>query len=70
MGHRVSYPCYSSPLELTDNDILRSLTHDLVLPIWKSTSSISLMIDKKAKRYDLSCFTVLMKWGKILTLEC
>jgi len=26
-----------------------SLTHDLVLPIWKSTSSISLMIDKKAK---------------------
>ncbi|KAI0251918.1 S-adenosyl-L-methionine-dependent methyltransferase [Lactifluus subvellereus] len=26
-----------------------SLTHDLVLPIWKSASSISLMIDKKAK---------------------
>ncbi|KAI0305143.1 S-adenosyl-L-methionine-dependent methyltransferase [Multifurca ochricompacta] len=26
-----------------------TLTHDLVLPIWKSTSSISLMIDKKAK---------------------
>ncbi|KAI0280399.1 cytosine-5--methyltransferase [Russula aff. rugulosa BPL654] len=26
-----------------------SLTHDLVLPIWKSTSSVSLMIDKKAK---------------------
>ncbi|KAF8480122.1 S-adenosyl-L-methionine-dependent methyltransferase [Russula ochroleuca] len=26
------------------------LTHDLVLPIWKSTSSVSLMIDKKAKR--------------------
>jgi multisite-specific tRNA:(cytosine-C5)-methyltransferase len=25
------------------------LTHDLVLPIWKSTSSVSLMIDKKAK---------------------
>ncbi|ETW75883.1 hypothetical protein HETIRDRAFT_436831 [Heterobasidion irregulare TC 32-1] len=26
-----------------------SLTHDLVLPIWKSTASVSLMIDKKAK---------------------
>jgi len=26
-----------------------SLTHDLVLPIWKSTSSVSLMVDKKAK---------------------
>ncbi|KAH9968217.1 S-adenosyl-L-methionine-dependent methyltransferase [Russula dissimulans] len=26
-----------------------SLTHDLVLPIWKSTSSAVLMIDKKAK---------------------
>ncbi|THH19611.1 hypothetical protein EW146_g1598 [Bondarzewia mesenterica] len=26
-----------------------SLTHDLVLPIWKSATSVSLMIDKKAK---------------------
>ena len=28
-----------------------SLTHDLVLPIWKSNVSITLMIEKKAKRY-------------------
>ena len=28
-----------------------SLTHDLVLPIWKSNVSLSLMIDKKAKRW-------------------
>ena len=27
-----------------------SLTHDLVLPIWKSIVSITLMIEKKAKR--------------------
>jgi multisite-specific tRNA:(cytosine-C5)-methyltransferase len=25
------------------------LTHDLVLPIWKSNVSVALMIDKKAK---------------------
>lgn len=28
-----------------------SLSHDLILPIWKSNVSITLMIDKKAKRY-------------------
>jgi hypothetical protein len=27
------------------------IMHDIVLPIWKSNASISLMIDKKAKRY-------------------
>lgn len=32
-------------------DTLARLTHDLVLPIWKSNVSVSLMIDKKAKRY-------------------
>ncbi|KAF8271861.1 S-adenosyl-L-methionine-dependent methyltransferase [Lactarius quietus] len=28
-----------------------SLSHDLVVPIWKSPSSLSLMLDKKAKRW-------------------
>lgn len=27
-----------------------SLSHELVLPIWKSNVSLSLMVDKKAKR--------------------
>ncbi|KAI9511664.1 S-adenosyl-L-methionine-dependent methyltransferase [Russula earlei] len=31
------------------SDVHRRLTHDLVLPVWRSTSSVSLMIDKKAK---------------------
>jgi multisite-specific tRNA:(cytosine-C5)-methyltransferase len=26
-------------------------THDLVLPLWKSNVSVTLMLDKKAKRY-------------------
>lgn len=29
-----------------------SLSHELVLPIWKSNVSLSLMVDKKAKRYQ------------------
>ncbi|KAF9472978.1 S-adenosyl-L-methionine-dependent methyltransferase [Pholiota conissans] len=33
-----------------------NLTHDLVLPIWKSNVSLTLMIDKKAKRFVLSYF--------------
>ena len=28
-----------------------SVSHDVVLPIWKSNVSLSLMIDKKAKRF-------------------
>ena len=28
-----------------------SCSHDVVLPIWKSNVSLSLMIDKKAKRF-------------------
>ena len=28
-----------------------SVSHDVVLPIWKSNMSLSLMIDKKAKRF-------------------
>ena len=28
-----------------------SLDHELVLPIWKSNVSLTLMIDKKAKRF-------------------
>ena len=28
-----------------------SLTHDLVLPIWKSNVSVTLMLEKRAKRY-------------------
>lgn len=39
-----THPC----IVLTDTSI--SLTHDLVLPIWKSNVSITLMIEKKAKR--------------------
>lgn len=27
------------------------LTHELVLPIWKSNVSLTLMLDKRAKRY-------------------
>jgi multisite-specific tRNA:(cytosine-C5)-methyltransferase len=30
-----------------------SFSHDVVLPIWKSNISLSLMIDKKAKRFVL-----------------
>lgn len=31
-------------------DLVRRLTHDLVLPVWKSNVSVTLMIEKKAKR--------------------
>lgn len=34
----------------TDSRLVRSLSRDLVLPLWKSNVSVSLMIDKKAKR--------------------
>jgi len=40
-----------------------SLAHDLVLPIWKSNVSLTLMIDKKAKRQFYCCtcwFTFLL----------
>lgn len=38
-----------------------SLTHDLVLPIWKSNVSLTLMMDKKAKRHvELICQGVIM----------
>ena len=33
------------------NAICSSVSHDVVLPIWKSNVSLSLMIDKKAKRF-------------------
>lgn len=32
-------------------NFLHRLTHELVLPIWKSNVSLTLMIDKKAKRF-------------------
>lgn len=38
----VSYFLYSLAMD--------SLTHELVLPLWKSNVSVCLMIDKKAKR--------------------
>ena len=50
MGHRAFRLDYYCPIKTSDEECSRSLTHDLVLPIWKSNSSISLMIDKKAKR--------------------
>ena len=31
--------------------LFSSVSHDVVLPIWKSNMSLSLMIDKKAKRF-------------------
>lgn len=31
--------------------LARSLSHDVILPIWKSNVSLTLMIDKKAKRW-------------------
>ena len=31
--------------------MIDSLDHELVLPIWKSNVSLTLMIDKKAKRF-------------------
>jgi multisite-specific tRNA:(cytosine-C5)-methyltransferase len=30
-----------------------ALPHELLLPIWKSNVSVSLMLDKKAKRYAI-----------------
>ncbi|OSX63847.1 hypothetical protein POSPLADRAFT_1138690 [Postia placenta MAD-698-R-SB12] len=33
-----------------------TLTHEFVLPIWKSNKSITLMLDKRAKRYVLTAF--------------
>lgn len=30
------------------------MTHDIILPLWKSQFSVTLMVDKKAKRYDIS----------------
>ena len=35
-----------------------SLSHDLVVPIWKSGMSLGLMIDKKTKRFVKSTFPV------------
>lgn len=35
----------------SSNAIFLSVSHDVVLPIWKSNVSLSLMIDKKAKRF-------------------
>lgn len=34
-----------------------SLTHDLVVPIWKSGMSLGLMIDKKTKRFVVPIFS-------------
>ena len=46
--------CASTGLPYTDCAFARiafhRLTHDLVLPIWKSNVSVTLMIEKKAKR--------------------
>lgn len=36
-----------------------SLDHELVLPIWKSNVSLTLMIDKKAKRLFASIISML-----------
>ena len=35
-------------------DTTHRITHDMFLPVWKSNVSVTLMIDKKAKRYSRS----------------
>lgn len=49
-------PCY----------LLGRLTHDLILPLWKSDVSVSLMIDKKAKRHavciDICSLSLIARW--------
>lgn len=38
--------------ELTSTLFFNRLTHEIVLPLWKSPVSLALMVDKKAKRCE------------------
>lgn len=40
---------------MLNSDVVNSLLEDVVVPLWKSQVSISLMIDKKAKRLFFVC---------------
>ena len=44
-----------------------SLTHDLVLPIWKSNVSVTLMLEKKAKRYALPSLAICVAHSNIVS---